>query len=72
MARKSIPFEVVIHYTGKKSKQEMQELYANFYIKRVKDTLDQSGLDEKNRRAILDKLIAYYDQKILETNTLKP
>lgn len=66
MARKNVPFKVYVHYTGKKTKAEIQEIYADFYVSQVKKRLENSGLSGDQQRAILDRLIAYYEQRALE------
>jgi len=71
MARKSVPFKVVVHYTGKKSKAEIQEIYADFYVSHVKKVLDESGLSGIEKRAIIDRLIAYFDKNAQEKAALK-
>ena len=72
MARKSVPFEVVVHYTGKKTNAEIQKIYVDFYISQAKKMLENSGLSGSEKRALLEELITHYSQKSLETGTSKP
>lgn len=60
MARKSVPFEVVVHYTGKKSNAEIQTLYADFYVNAVKNTLANSNLPEDAKKEIVERLCAHF------------
>ena len=71
MARKSVPFEVHVHYTGKKTRSEIQEIYADFYINQVKNRLENSGLSGDQKRAILERLIDYHEQRTLEKGAAK-
>ena len=72
MARKSVPFKVYIHYTGKKTTAEIQEIYADFHVSQVKKRLENSGLSGDQKRAILEHLIAYHEQRTLEKGAVKP
>lgn len=60
MAPKSAPFEVVVHYTGKKSNAEIRVLYADFYVNAVKNTLTNSNLPEDAKEEIVERLCAHF------------
>lgn len=62
MAPKSAPFKIVVHYTGKKTKTEMQELYANFYINSVRNTLMSRNLSEEGKKDVLNRLVVHYNE----------
>lgn len=50
MAPKSTPFKVVIHFAGKKSESDIQNLYTDFYIDAVKNSLMNGNLSEELKR----------------------
>lgn len=67
MAPKSAPFKVVIHFSGKKSPAEIQNLYADFYINAVKNTLTNSNLTEDGKRDVVDRLLTHFGKTTQET-----
>lgn len=62
MAPKSAPFKVVIHFTGKKSNSDIRNLYTDFYINMVKNTLINSNLSEKSKKDVMDRLLAHFEK----------
>lgn len=62
MAPKSAPFQVVVHYTEKKSSAEMQELYVNFYLNAVQSTLANSNLPKEAKEAVMNRLCSHFSE----------
>lgn len=68
MGRKFTPFQIVVHYTGKKSQMEIQNYLDEFYIQQIKEHLVNSTLQTDQKEALLDRLAYDHAIKVLGTS----
>ncbi len=59
---KHTPFSIKVHYVGEKSNDQLQELYADFYINQVKNQLIQSNLTQADKKKVIARLISQFSQ----------
>lgn len=57
MPPRSTPFGIVLHFTGKKSNQQILTEVHNFYINQIKSTLSESPLEDYEKVEVIDRLI---------------
>lgn len=67
MAPKYTPITVILHFTGQKPKEEIQEIYSDFYIQNIRDRLVDSNLSDNERKMVIDRLIQHHSQPVEET-----
>lgn len=60
MARQGTPFVVKIHFIGEKSNEEIDNIFADFYIGQVKKVLDNHNLDGEKQLRVIDRLLTYF------------
>ena len=60
MARQATPFVVKIHFIGEKSNEEIDNIFADFYIGQVKKVLDNHNLDGEKQLRVIDRLLTYF------------
>ena len=60
MARQGTPFVVKIHFIGEKSNEEIDNIFADFYIGQVKKVLDNHNLDGEKKLRVIDRLLTYF------------
>ena len=59
MAPRSTPFNIILHYTGKKSHQEIIREVHRFYFTQIKDRLNESQLECYEKQEVIDRLLGY-------------
>ena len=62
MARKCVPFKVVVHVPVNMDYGRMQAAFDKFYIEQAKKILESSGLDKAGKIEIIDRVAAQYKQ----------
>lgn len=64
MAPKHTPFSIVLHFTGKRTKEETQEIITDFYINNIRERLIDSNLSDNERKMVIDLLIRHHSQPV--------
>jgi len=60
MAPRSTPFNIVCHFTGKKSNSQILNDVHRFYIDQVKVMLVESNLEGFEKQEVIDRLLDIY------------
>lgn len=63
MAPRSAPFNIILHYTGKKSTQQILNEVHKFYLSQIKSKLTDSHLEIFEKQEVIDRLIDAYSCK---------
>jgi hypothetical protein len=62
MAQRYAPFTITYTFTGKKSNDEIRDIYHEFYVRAISQNLNSSNLSDIEKKEIIDRLINYHLQ----------